>query len=141
MRPTMTDVLIRNAFTISERSTCSRRNVGAVIADKRGVQISSGYNGAVSGMPHCDIHTDYKPCEVSEHAERNAIYWCARRGVSTEGMHMYCTDMPCHGCARAIVQAGIVSLTYARPYRLTTGVALLNAAGIEVRDYVSDRFV
>lgn len=128
----MTDVLMWQARAISTRGTCSRRQVGAVIADKYGVAIGSGYNGAVRGLPHCEGHDDYKPCEVSEHAERNAIYSAARHGVPIEGLSMYVTDAPCHGCARAIIQSGIVSVTYERDYRLTQGLELLVRAGVEL---------
>ena len=43
-----------------------------------------------------------------EHAERNAIYTAARRGVCTEGATLYCPWFACADCARAIIQAGIV---------------------------------
>lgn len=39
---------------MSRRSTCSRRNNGAVIATENGVVLSTGYNGSLSGMPHCE---------------------------------------------------------------------------------------
>lgn len=42
-----------------------------------------------------------------EHAERNAIYEAARRGLSTEGCTMFVELTPCVECARAIIQAGI----------------------------------
>ncbi len=45
-----------------------------------------------------------------EHAERNAIYLAARRGVSTEGCTMYVELSPCVDCARAVIQAGIVEV-------------------------------
>ena len=128
----MTDVLMYAAQDISLRGTCSRRKVGAVVADENGAMVAWGYNGAVRGLPHCEGHDNYKPCEVSEHAERNAIYNACRRGIAVQGLYMYCTDMPCHGCARAIVQTGIISLTYWRTYRLTSGVELLQAAGVQL---------
>lgn len=128
----MDDILMQTAFTISQRGTCSRRQVGALVADERGTIFSWGYNGAVSGVEHCKPHNDYQPCEVSEHAERNVLYWCARKGVSTEGLIMYSTDAPCHGCARAIVQCGISRLIYSREYRHLAGLNLLAEAGIKV---------
>lgn len=130
MRPTITDVLMRTAFVIAERGTCSRRKVGVVLADRNGTMRSWAYNGALSGMPHCEPHTDFQPCGVSEHAERNAIYFCARRGVATDGLYAYSTDAPCHACARALIQAGVIRLTYARDYRLNDGLTLLARAGV-----------
>lgn len=138
-RPTMTDVLMWSAQDFALRGTCSRRQVGCVIADEHGNTVGSGYNGAVRGLPHCKPHNDYQPCDVSEHAERNAIYACARNGVPILGKRMYVTDAPCHGCARAIVQCGIVSVTYWRPYRVTSGLDLLIAAGIQLLEWFDPR--
>ena len=45
-----------------------------------------------------------------EHAERNAIYDAARRGVKTQGLTMVCVWAACADCARAIVESGIVEL-------------------------------
>lgn len=42
-----------------------------------------------------------------EHAERNAIYLAARRGICTEGATLYVPWFACADCARAIIQAGI----------------------------------
>lgn len=79
-----------------------------------------------------------------EHAERNAIYLAARRGVSTEGCTMFVELTPCVECARAIIQAGIVQVVInqerAAEYRgdrysgeHSTAVAMLAEAGIAVR--------
>lgn len=131
-RPSLDDVLMQEAWLWSKRGTCSRRNVGAVIATVNGVTVSTGYNGALAGMPHCAPHGDYQPCETSEHAERNAIYFAARRGVSIEGCILYTTDSPCVACARAVIQSGIVKLMYDRAYREDQGLVLLLAAGVMV---------
>ena len=45
-----------------------------------------------------------------EHAERNAIYLAARRGISTEGCTIFVDLTPCVDCARAIVQAGLIEV-------------------------------
>lgn len=138
-RPSMTDVLMFTAQDFALRGTCSRRQVGAIIADEYGNTVGSGYNGAVRGLPHCAPHTDYRPCDVSEHAERNAIYACARNGVPILGKFMYVTDAPCHGCARAIVQCGIAEVTFWRPYRLTSGIDLLISAGVRIHEWTDPR--
>jgi dCMP deaminase len=41
------------------------------------------------------------------HAEANAIFNAARRGIQTKGAKIYTTKFPCASCAGAIVQAGI----------------------------------
>jgi dCMP deaminase len=45
-----------------------------------------------------------------EHAERNAIYLAARRGLSTEGCIIFVELSPCVDCARAIIQAGLAEV-------------------------------
>lgn len=131
-RPSIDETLMEIAYVWSRRGTCSRRHVGSVISDSRGVILSSGYNGAISGFPHCGPHEDYKPCEVSGHSERNAIDWAARRGVALEGSQIHVTDSPCPACARSIVQSGIQRVVYDRPYREEVGLLVLQAARIEL---------
>ena len=79
-----------------------------------------------------------------EHAERNAIYMAARRGVSTEGCTMIVELTPCVECVRAIIQAGVVEVIinhdrsaeyhgdrYSGEH--STALAMLAEAGIGVR--------
>lgn len=42
-----------------------------------------------------------------EHAERNAIYLAAKRGICTERATLYVPWFACADCARAIIQAGV----------------------------------
>lgn len=131
-RPTIDEILMAEAWLWSLRGTCSRREVGAVVATTRGVTVTHGYNGALAGMPHCAPHEDHQPCETSEHAERNAIYFAARRGVALEGCTLYSTDSPCVACARAVVQCGITRVVFERSYRDDRGLVLLMAADVAV---------
>lgn len=71
-------------------------------------------------------------CQIAEHAERNAIAYAARFGVALDGSELHVTHAPCLACSRTVVNAGIVKVSYDIPYRLTAGVELLAAAGIEV---------
>lgn len=84
-----------------------------------------------------------------EHAERNAIYLAARRGISTEGCTMFVELAPCVECARAIIQAGlaqvVINANRSEEYRgdrytaeHSTALAMLAEAGISVR-FVSPR--
>lgn len=74
-------------------------------------------------------------CPISEHAERNAIAFAARKGVALEGSTMHVTHMPCLDCARSIINAGVEEVVYHQPYRITSGVNLLERAGLTVVDY------
>jgi dCMP deaminase len=122
-----------------------------VIANSKGVVLSTGYNGSLSGMEHCDhecvcfepltgngIHDIECPahpnngCTLAVHAEANAVYFAARNGVSTEGAIIYCTTEPCVKCAEAIVQSGIMECIYDLEYRSHAGIELLRAAGVKV---------
>lgn len=140
-RPSREEALLQTAVIWAARSTCSRRHVGCVI-HREGRILVQGYNGAPTGLPHCpDIgqppfHSP-ETCRAV-HAEQNAIAWAARVGVGLLGSQLVCTDEPCLSCARSIINAGIESVVYVRPYRLNDGLVLLGEAGIEVsRNFAS----
>ncbi len=87
--------------------------VGAVIVKPEGKQIiSTGYNGIARGVEEYpgfrDSRKGGEKYHWFAHAERNAIYNCARFGISTMGADLYLNiGVPCTGCAIAIIQAGI----------------------------------
>jgi dCMP deaminase len=137
---------MHHASVAALRSTCSRLQVGAVVARDARVLVT-GYNGTPAGMPHCDhtckcdrvgIHYSACPashasgCESSVHAEANAIAYAARHGVVLDGTEMFTTHGPCYRCAQLIVNAGVMRVSYLKPYRIVEGVNLLIAAGVEV---------
>lgn len=132
-RNTREGMLIGMALLTASRSTCSRLGVGAVIS-REGRIISTGYNGAPAGFPHCtdDSHFQGVTCRVAVHAEANAIVFAARYGVSTLGAEMHVTHMPCASCARLIINAGIRRVVYRHEYRDPEGVVLLKLGGVEV---------
>ena len=106
------------ALLISNRATCNRAKVGAVLVKDNKV-IATGYNGSVSGTDHCledgclmvEGH-----CVRTIHAEMNAILQCARFGMSTDGASLYVTDFPCLQCTKSLLQAGIKEINYIRNY-------------------------
>lgn len=130
-------MLMEIAHVVAKRGTCSRLQVGAVFS-RDGRIVSTGYNGAPAGLPHCNHgehnldEIDANGCLIAEHAERNAIAWAARLGLALEGTELHVTHAPCLACARSVVNAGITKVSYDIPYRLTDGVDLLRLAGIEV---------
>lgn len=147
MRPSLDETLMETAHAWSNRSTCSRLRVGAVVS-RDGRTFSTGYNGAPKGMPHCDHSvcrcdqslidaglvsvacTMHGACRTAVHAELNALMFAARYGVATEGAELHCTHQPCLSCAMAIVNAGIIRVVYLHPYRDGAGLDLLVAAGV-----------
>lgn len=124
------------AYIVSDAGTCARLKVGAVLVKDRRV-ISTGYNGAPAGMPHCE-HPPNRlvevPCLIAVHAEVNAIAFAARHGVPTEGSTLYTTDSPCSACAQLVINAGITEVKFGRRYRDLGPTGLLERAGLTVTE-------
>jgi dCMP deaminase len=107
------------AREVATRSTCSRKHVGAVIVREKTL-LSTGYNGSVRGMPHCDDvghMMEDNHCVATIHAEMNAIIQAARNGVRIDGGEIYVTASPCWNCFKALANAGIKTIYYGEFYR------------------------
>lgn len=103
----------------SERSTCNRKHVGAVIVRDH-IVLSTGYNGSIRGAQHCDdvghmIENDH--CVATVHAEANAIVNAARNGTAILGADMYVTASPCWQCFKLIANSGIRKVFFLEFYR------------------------
>lgn len=112
--PTREEFYLGLGLWASQRSTCLRARVGCVVAKESGV-IAVSYNGAPKGAPHClDIGCILVEghCITATHAEINAIAHCAKLGISTFGANLFVTHSPCTTCAKAIVRAGIGSVSF-----------------------------
>ncbi len=131
------------AHLVKSRATCPRRSVGAVLVrDKR--ILSTGYNGAARGLPHCPEEGDKHDwprgcmraghCIRALHAEQNAILQAALIGIACDGATIYVTCQPCHNCAKMIVNAGIVRVIYEGDYPDDANLEVLRYAnsGLEV---------
>lgn len=129
MRRSRDQMLMMMAEAASGRSTCSRLHVGAVIA-KENRAISTGYNGAPAGLPHCEHDGTDSPCEVAVHAEANAIVFAARHGVPVEGAELFTTHMPCLYCCNLVINSGIRRVVWLNLYRDSAGIELLDKAGV-----------
>lgn len=107
------------AQAVASRSTCDRKNVGAVIVRDRTI-LSTGYNGSVRGLPHCDdvghIMEDGH-CIRTIHAEANAIIQAAHNGVRVDKSSIYITASPCWNCFKMIANVGIIEVFYGEFYR------------------------
>lgn len=141
-RPSWDEYFMQVARVVAGRSTCLRRQVGAVIVrDKR--ILATGYNGAPTGLPHClDIGClrdqvgalsgeRQEICRAS-HAEQNALVQAARYGIAVEGGTLYCTTFPCSICAKMLVNAGIRRVVYEEDYRDPLAREIMDLAGMEV---------
>ncbi len=113
---------------VASRSTCDRAFVGCLLVNDDNRIVSSGYNGSVSGNPHCDDigHTMRDGhCIATIHAEMNALLYCAKEGISVKGCTAYITHFPCLNCTKALIQAGIKQIYYKYDYRIDEYAILL----------------
>lgn len=118
-RPSWDEYFIDLCNTIAKRSTCDRKHVGCVIVDQQNHILSTGYNGALSGLPDCDTlgHLMIEGhCQRIVHAEQNAICHAARKGVLLEGSKIYCNTFPCWDCFKLAVAAGIKEILFTGDY-------------------------
>lgn len=119
-RPTKEEYFKEIVEVVAKRSTCTHAQVGALLVNPNGQLLSTGYNGAVSGMPHCtDIgctEDRYGHCVATVHAEQNAIAQAAKHGVSPEGATLYTTLFPCLACLKLVVAAGVREIKYISEY-------------------------
>ncbi len=125
-RPSWKEYFMDIALLVARRSTCLRRQVGAVaVRDKR--ILATGYNGAPTGLPHClDIGCLREELGVASgerhelcrglHAEQNVIIQAAYHGVSIKGATLYCTNLPCSICSKMLINAGIGQIIYQEGY-------------------------
>ena len=130
------------ARLMAERSTCLRRQVGAVIVrDKR--ILATGYNGAPTGMKHCDEvgclreRLNVPSGKMHElcrglHAEQNAIIQAAMFGVSIRDAEIYCTNVPCIICAKMLINAETNVVYYLKGYPDELALQMLSEAGLRL---------
>ncbi|MBD3367028.1 MAG: cytidine deaminase [Candidatus Eisenbacteria bacterium] len=141
-RPSWDEYFMDIARLVAGRSTCLRRQVGAIIVKDRRV-LASGYNGAPSGLPHCDetgcVRERHKVPSGERHelcrgihAEQNAIIQSANYGTGIDGATIYSTYHPCSVCAKMIINAGIVRVVTDDTYPDDLAVELLRDAGVRV---------
>ncbi len=130
---------------VAKRSTCLRRQVGAIIVKDKRI-LATGYNGAPSGLRHCEEvgcireKEDIPSGQRHElcrglHAEQNAIIQAAYHGISIKDSTLYCTNSPCVICAKMIINAGIKEVIYEEGYDDPLAMELLKEAGIKVERY------
>jgi len=147
-RPSWGTYFMNITNLVAERSTCTRRAVGAVLVKDKRI-LSTGYNGAPSGLKHCrEVGCLREQLGVESgkmhelcrgiHAEQNAIIQAAYHGVSVKGAFIYCTNQPCSICARMIINAGIQKIYYQSGYADSLALELLGEAGIELKQITSD---
>ncbi|MFQ5877563.1 MAG: cytidine/deoxycytidylate deaminase family protein [Acidobacteriota bacterium] len=124
------------ARQVATRSTCDRRHVGAVVVRDRNI-LSTGYNGSIRGMPHCDEaghEIEGGHCVATIHAEANAILQAAKNGVMIDGAELYTTASPCWSCFKLIANSGIRRIYFGEFYRDAKSIRVARRLGIELMD-------
>jgi len=141
-RPSWDTYFLQLARQAATRSTCLRRQVGAVLVrDKR--VLATGYNGAPRGVAHClevgclreelgiPSGERHELCRAI-HAEQNAIIQAAVHGVAIEGASLYCTHQPCVLCAKVLINCGVREIHYVEGYPDDLSAAMFAEAGVAV---------
>jgi dCMP deaminase len=139
-RPDEYNYFMIMAKTVSLRSTCVRRQVGAVAVKDRQILVTA-YNGAPSGLPDCleegclrnklDIPsgTRHEICRAV-HCEMNIIIQAALHGVNISGSQIFCTHSPCNICAKMLINAKVTAFYYLVEYSEDAFKSIFDQAGI-----------
>ena len=141
-RPSWDEYFMKIAHVVAERSTCLRRQVGAVLVHGKRI-LTTGYNGAPSGLEHCEDvgclrdTLNVPPGERHElcrglHAEMNALLQAAIHGVSVRGASLYCTSSPCALCAKMLINVGIKKIYVDSEYPDKLAVEFLKNASVDL---------
>ena len=143
-RPSWDEYFMDFAVLTARRSTCLRRQVGAVIVQDKHI-IATGYNGAPRGIEHCGEREGgclreqlgvasgekHELCRAL-HAEQNAIIQAATLGHSIEGAAIYITHQPCVICAKMIINAGIERIVVKEGYPDELATQILREEGLKI---------
>lgn len=142
-RPNWDEYFMEMAQVTQKRSTCLRRQVGAVIVKEKRI-MATGYNGAPVGIKHCEERGGclreqlnvpsgqrHEIC-MALHAEQNAIIQAAYLGQSIAGGTIYCTHQPCLICAKMIINAGLERIVVKEGYPDVLAVQILDEAGLKI---------
>ena len=122
------------AKEVATRSTCDRKHVGSLIVRDKTI-LSTGYNGSIRGMPHCDEAghmMENGHCVATIHAESNAVLQAAKNGVMINGAEVFITASPCWPCFKMLANAGIKKIYYGEFYRDERIFDVAKKLGIEL---------
>lgn len=139
-RPSWEEYFMEIAYLVAKRSTCLRRQVGAVVVKNKNI-LATGYNGAPRGITHCEVagcireKLNVPSGERHElcrglHAEQNAIIQAAYHGTSIAGADLYCTNRPCIICSKMIINAGIEKVYYQDGYSDPLAEEMVSESGL-----------
>jgi len=135
-RPDWTEYFMDITRLVARRSTCIRRQVGAIVVKDKRI-LATGSNGVPTGLAHCEdtgcireqnnipSGQRHELCR-GLHAEQNTIIQAAYHGISISGATLYCTTLPCSICLKMLINAGITAIIYEQGYPDEITQSLLN---------------
>ena len=147
-RPSWDSYFMQMAQVVAGRSTCLRRQVGAVMVKDKQI-LSTGYNGSPSGLQHCDeigclrqslgvpSGERHEICRAV-HAEQNALVQAAKHGVAITGADLYTTHQPCVLCTKLLINAGITRVIFTHSYPDQLAVNMAKEAGLKLIKFGED---
>ena len=141
-RPSWNEYFMGICDLVATRSTCIRRNVGAVLVKGKRI-LCTGYNGAPAKVPHCRevgclrVVLNVPSGENQElcrgvHAEQNVIIQAAYHGIQVNGAVLYCSNQPCSICSKMIINAGIKTVYYKDGYNDPLTLDMFEKARVEL---------
>jgi dCMP deaminase len=144
-RPSWEEYFMEIARLVARRSTCLRRQVGAVLVKDKNI-LATGYNGTPSGITHCsEVGCLRQKLNVPSgerhelcrglHAEQNAIIQAAKHGVNIGEATLYCTNSPCIICSKMIINSGVRRIVYLEGYPDDLSLEMLGESAIEVYSF------
>jgi dCMP deaminase len=144
-RPGWDEYFMEITRLVAKRSTCLRRQVGAVVVKDKNI-LATGYNGAPSGVAHClDVGCLREKMGIPSgerhelcrglHAEQNAIIQAAKHGTNIDGSTLYCTTMPCIICSKMIINAGIRRVVYEEGYSDQLAAEMVRESGVVIEKF------
>lgn len=144
-RPDWTEYFMDITRLVARRSTCIRRQVGAIVVKDKRV-LATGYNGVPTGLAHCeDVGCIREQNNIPSgqrhelcrglHAEQNTIIQAAYHGISINGAILFCTTLPCSICLKMLINAGIKEIIYEQGYPDDLTESLLQETDLTLTKY------
>jgi len=147
-RPAWDEYFMEITRLVATRSTCLRRQVGAVFVKNKNI-LATGYNGVPAGIRHCsEVGCIREQLGIPSgerheicrglHAEQNGIIQAAKHGIVLSGSTVYTTDHPCVICAKMLINVGVERVVCGQGYPDELSVQMLTEAGMKMEYYGSE---
>ena len=113
-RPNWDEYFMMTAKLAGVMGTCLKRRVGSVVVKNKRI-ISTGFNGAPPGLPHCTevgcliIEGESDSCHRVLHSEHNAVL---QNSGNMKAATLYVSFLPCLNCMKIIISAKIGEIVY-----------------------------